>query len=128
MLITLIANALINLFNFDLEGAKRLAKWILYGTAAFVLFIVIVVITKNCGGDSKPPLTEKERQEVNQAIDANNREQMEKAFVEVETKQDRIAANVSNSNAEAFSAIEKAKREVKEMSDAELAAHLESLK
>lgn len=123
-----IANALVKLFNIKFETAIKWARRILLGSLILVLLIVSVIVFKTCSGPTKPLITEQERQMINQAIETNNREQMEKIFVEVELKQAAIDANTANAKTETINRIYEARKTVRSMSNEELAAHLESLK
>jgi hypothetical protein len=105
---------------------KNKTAAILSGIVAVLIFVLLFQ-TYCGGGKSKPELDEKLNQEVHEAIESKERKKMEEVFVKVEAKQAEIESSVSNAKANTVNAIAEAKKKVSEMTDAELAAYLESL-
>ena len=96
--------------------------------AAIVLIAILAVVFGRGCNSRKAQLNEKELQQVHEAIETKERKKMEEVFVAVEVKEQAIDANVAHSNVQVVNAIAEAKKKASQMTDEELAAHLESLK
>jgi hypothetical protein len=113
---------------------KNIAGWIYANwrmvailAAIGVIAIASIFLVRGCS-QRKAQLNEKELQQVHEAIETKERKKMEEVFVAVEVKQKEIDANVAYSNTAVINAVADAKKKVAEMTDEELASHLESLK
>ncbi len=91
-----------------------------------VLFYLLFAI-RSCF--NKPPkLDEKAVAEARAAIEQRNDEKLREILVEAEVKENRIDANVANSDAETVNAIYEARRKYANMNTSDLAAELERRK
>lgn len=116
-----------------MKAFRRVSAFVVKHRIYFILGLIIliavlaVVFSRSCG-KAKVQLDEKELQQVHEAIESRNRQEMEDAFVVIEKKQAEIDANVANAKANAVNAAHEARKKVRDMTDQELMNFLEENK
>jgi hypothetical protein len=93
----------------------------------FLLVFVFAFVHRQCNRPPKVQLNEKELQQVKQAIETQERRELEEAYVLVEVKQEEINANVANGRVETINKTTEARKEAQGMSIEELEAYLEGM-
>ncbi len=107
------------LLGVDLQKAQRIVFWVLVAGGVCILGILCIFVLRAC---SKPPkLDQKEIIKAQQAIEKEDRKQM----IEILTNSKVQEQGIDNSIKMAEEATEKAKRDLSNLTNDELAAELE---
>lgn len=89
----------------------------------FVLILVVVFSFKGCG--KSQPMTERERQEVKNAIADRDEQKLKEKLVELEVKEKQIDANVAGANTEKVNAIHESRQKWANANISELQAEFD---
>ncbi len=123
-MIILLANLLVNLFNFDFDVAKKWARRIFVGIVALIVLIIVVFVFRACNKRTVK-FDEKEILEAQTAIANQDRQKQIEILAKSDAKEAVAEEIIANADAIKINTIHESKKKWSEATDAEIQAELE---